>query len=617
MATVTGYTSAAVDALLAGKADLAGGVVPDAQAPSNTVKKDTWLVNIMDHGGHGDGVTSDDTAFISALAAINPTWGGKVYLPPGQYLLTGSAAVTLSNHGTILEGAGNEASSIVIGSGFTDVSAVTVTGNDCKIANLAIKGANTTTTSNPYVDGIYINGAQRTKVSQCSFWYINAWCISVVAGSASGTNPSGTMFTGLIMRTNAGGINILGNAGSGSCSIFMTDIQIVANGVTSGTNANLSAIKLEDAWDIFAENIIAWMSNGTGKALHLKGNCIYHTYKSVELEGCGNAPTVLIEDGTHGSPYAIKISTGVAQLGTIGVQITGGATIVNLLDLSLVNNKTHGVSIEGTGNPILLSNPYFVANGAGASGTNYDINWTGASIGNIVNPRFETTVSTTGTAGVQKSLNVPSLQNVRTWNTMFAGIGQNSSNWYTNVPNAMMDTTSGSFNFLSRANFALGIITQGNLSSQPSLSTNTILSSNIAGTASFDTFRLTGDGAMNIGTPLGTSARDTTWGRQSAAGIGTPDSDIIIGLAGKGLKIKEGTNARMGTATLVAGAVTVANTSVTANTRVVLAVKTPSSTAANNGALFVYSLTIGTGFVIHSTNASDTSVVGYVLFEAA
>jgi hypothetical protein len=614
MATVSGYTSAATDALLAGKADLAGGVVPDSQAPAISVKKDTWLINIMDHGGHGDGVTSEDSALVSALAAINPTWGGKVYFPPGQYLMTGSTAATLSTHGTIFEGAGNEASSIVIGTGFTGVAAITVSANDCKIANLAIKGASTTTTSNAYADGIYINGAQRTKVSQVSFWYLNAWAISVVAGSTTGTNPSGTMFDGLVMRTCAGGINVLGNSGSGSCSILMSNLQIVATGVTTGTNANLDAIKLEDAWDVFGENVIAWMTAGTGHALHIKGHCIYSTFKNVEFEGAA-ASTVLIEDGTNGSPYAVKISSGVAQLGTIGIRITGGATIVNLLDMSMVNNSNHGLSVEGTGNPILVSNPYFVANGGGASGTNYDINWAGTSIGNVVNPRFETAITAVGVAGVQKSFNVPSGQNVRCWNTMFAGTGSSTANNFTNTPASAMDSTSGAFKFLTGVTFAVGLTTQGNFLSQPTSSSTTVFSSNVAGTASFDNFRLTGDGSINAGP--GTAARDTTWGRLGVALFGSSDSDIVANLVGKGFRIKEGTNARMGTATLVAGAVTVANTSVTANTRIVLAVKTPSATPANGGALFVYSVTIGTGFVVHSTNAADTSVVGYVLFEAA
>ncbi|WP_221889577.1 hypothetical protein, partial [Streptomyces sp. WAC02707] len=54
----------------------------------------------------------------------------------------------------------------------------------------------------------------------------------------------------------------------------------------------------------------------------------------------------------------------------------------------------------------------------------------------------------------------------------------------------------------------------------------------------FDQFRTAIDGSQTYG--IGTAARDTTWGRRGVAQIGTPDSDIIIGLAGKGLRVKEG-----------------------------------------------------------------------------
>jgi hypothetical protein len=88
--------------------------------------------------------------------------------------------------------------------------------------------------------------------------------------------------------------------------------------------------------------------------------------------------------------------------------------------------------------------------------------------------------------------------------------------------------------------------------------------------------------------------------------------NVLIGTAGKGLQIKEGTNARMGLATLAAGTVTVANTSVTANTRVAAFRQAPGGTL---GHLSV-TTTPGTGFTLTSSSA-ETSAVAWVLFEAA
>lgn len=612
MATVTSMTSTAIQAALDAKADLSGGILPDAQAPAISVKKDTWVVDLNDHGGVGDDATANDAAFVSALAAINPTWGGKIVLRAGSYMISGSTAIALTNFGTIIEGAGAEATKIVVGSGFSGTDVIAITGANCTVKDLSIVGSNTTITSNPVAHGIYANGIRGAKVKNCNFWYLNGWAIHAIGGTVTGSNVSGTMVDSLIIRNCAGGIRFLGTTGSGSVSSFVSNVQMAAIGVTTGTSANLDGIDIEDSWDVNVNNVIVWLSAGTGSAVHVKGNCITNTFRGINLEGSNAAPTILIEDGPNGSPYNTKFDVGTVQLGTIGIRVTGAAKVLVFENLNVVNNATHGVSIEGTGNPIELFDLYFIANGAGASGTNYDINWTGASIGNITNPRFETSITAVSVAGVQKSLNVPSSQNIRVWNSMFAGVGQSSSNWMTNTPNAMMDTTSGSFNFLTRVNFALGIITQGLLSSQPSTLTGVVLSANVAGTAAFDSFRLTGDGTINAG--IGTAARDTTWGRIGVAEFGSIDSDIAVTLVGKGFKIKEGTNARMGVVTLVGGSGTVANASVTANTRIVLGYHTVN---ASPGAVFCHSITIGTGFVVNSTNASDTSVISYVLFEAA
>jgi hypothetical protein len=92
MATVTSYTSAHIDALLAGKvdpatltaslatkADLVSGKVPDTQIGSNVVRIDSLVLNVQNHGAVGDGVT-DDTTAIQAVLNTAPA-GSTVYLP--------------------------------------------------------------------------------------------------------------------------------------------------------------------------------------------------------------------------------------------------------------------------------------------------------------------------------------------------------------------------------------------------------------------------------------------------------------------------------------------------------------------------------------------------------
>ena len=94
----------------------------------------------------------------------------------------------------------------------------------------------------------------------------------------------------------------------------------------------------------------------------------------------------------------------------------------------------------------------------------------------------------------------------------------------------------------------------------------------------------------------------------------TATDDISITTAGKGLKIKEGSNAKMGQSILVAGTVTVLTTAVTANSRIFLTVAIPGGT---QGFLSIGTITAATSFVINSTDILETSTVNWMIVEPA
>jgi hypothetical protein len=94
------------------------------------------------------------------------------------------------------------------------------------------------------------------------------------------------------------------------------------------------------------------------------------------------------------------------------------------------------------------------------------------------------------------------------------------------------------------------------------------------------------------------------------------DMDLALGnfdinTAGKGIRIKEGSNAKQGSATLVAGTVTVSNTSVTASSRIQITRSTAGGTLGH----LSYTLSAGTSFTVTSSSASDTSTFVYTIFE--
>lgn len=97
--------------------------------------------------------------------------------------------------------------------------------------------------------------------------------------------------------------------------------------------------------------------------------------------------------------------------------------------------------------------------------------------------------------------------------------------------------------------------------------------------------------------------------------VGLTSGNLLVNTAGKGLSIKSGSNARIGTGTLTAGRVTIANTSVTANTRVFLT--DTSSSTTNVGSLTVSAISAGTSFTVTSTLALDVSTFNWMLVESA
>ena len=91
--------------------------------------------------------------------------------------------------------------------------------------------------------------------------------------------------------------------------------------------------------------------------------------------------------------------------------------------------------------------------------------------------------------------------------------------------------------------------------------------------------------------------------------------NLSMGVAGFGVQITEGANARMGKEPLIGGTATIGNTSITANTRIFIS-NCLLSGIAIPAALAVSSVNIGSDFTVLSASALDTSDVCWELKEA-
>lgn len=137
-----------------------------------------------------------------------------------------------------------------------------------------------------------------------------------------------------------------------------------------------------------------------------------------------------------------------------------------------------------------------------------------------------------------------------------------------------------------------------------------VMSSRVVGDAS-SRYTIRTDGQLAWGG--GTAATDTFLARGAANRLDLTTGDFRIASIGRGLQVAEGSNAKMGTATLNGTTnVVVATTAVTANSRIFL---TTQASSATYGAPVVVSRVAGTSFTIKSTTASDTSTVAWLMVE--
>ena len=105
-------------------------------------------------------------------------------------------------------------------------------------------------------------------------------------------------------------------------------------------------------------------------------------------------------------------------------------------------------------------------------------------------------------------------------------------------------------------------------------------------------------------------------GAVTATNINADGGDLVIATAGGGIIIAEGSDASLGTATLSGGTVTVNTTKVTANSRIFLTVQSLGTVAVPK-AIGVTARTASTSFTITSADATDTSVVAWIIVEPA
>jgi hypothetical protein len=543
-----------------------------------------WL-NVLDFGAASDGGTPDPTDNTGPFqAAIDHAGqGGVVYIPPGQYRLGSPIVLTL---GVTLRGAGwsphfvprtNMTTSYLRpGLGNLDgdelirVDPAPVNGSYVdsaygggpRIEGLAFNGRSTLNADSQPITAIRItNGVKDVQVRHCSIWECTGDAIYADRGA-------GMIFDTVTASTNDGvGFNLISTSGTGGA----TDVDLIhcyaqANGGGGYILQNPNAVLMDGCRAEFNDEY-GYRFTGTNSSTVIVGCNTDRNEKSGFQIECidGGKPMILLgcqakRDGSDGAARAGFNMVGVdSTTQNPGAILQGCSTYVGRAD-------------DGTGTrtPAYGIQTQFTRRASVAGG------WIEGTSG----PYNDLAVCLNRAAGITQ-VTVDAATGVQT------------------ISNSDRMTLMGA----TGATKAFQYYTRGSGQRWETRSNSTAESGSNAG-SDFDIARFSDAGAeIDIPFRLTRSSGDARF-------LG----NVLISTIGRGLRVAEGSNAKMGTATLTAGAVTVSTTAVTANSRIFL---TAQSGTTNAGFLSVSTRTAGTSFAIASSNASDARTVAWMIVEPA
>ncbi|GAA2061496.1 hypothetical protein GCM10009839_85670 [Catenulispora yoronensis] len=324
------------------------------------------------------------------------TSGSGVWLAPGDFYI--NTTLTFAANNTVLYGQGRRASRIHVAPGFTGAHAVDLGGHQfCEVRDLSIEAPAGTLGTSTQLNGIHLGGGGiRNRIAGVYFLNLNGWGFTFDSTTA---NCAGLVLEDLVADTCAGAISLRGPASPayhGSAAIIAP--SAVNMGTGSGPLAGAPAFAFTDFEDVtFFAHPATTPRNGGG-AIVITGDCAALFFYGADMGGTPNSPAVVIQDDGTASPTAISFHGGFLQLASIGAQIIGSASKILFEGVHFQHNQTHGLSIENagpvtaTGHDVLVSRCFFAANGNGATGTDYDLNWAGGSTGDVLGCHFGSTI---------------------------------------------------------------------------------------------------------------------------------------------------------------------------------------------------------------------------------
>lgn len=597
-------------------ADVTAEATARTGADALLVPKGALLVNVKDYGAVGDGV-ADDTAEIAAALAAVPAAGGTLYFPAGDYLCTAILSVTRSNLSIKAE----KGARLVVGSALGYLIHLGEQVAATRYSNLSVEGLAfydpnpTAHVGTDETHGIVARQIDHLVIRHCRFtalgdeqvdlqsctdvlveknWFTDGPSVSS-AGAALGSNGSsyvtfrsnyfeGTSAVGAAMRVEAP------DSGGADAAHILVEGNHVSQRSTTGIEISVggAARKMQfvtvrdNVLDAVAkEAILVAGSGGAFERVYIVGNRVNGggTGASTSDRGaihCGATVTdLLVADnllrgwGNANGHHGIVVQSGVVSRNVLNGIADDGIRLVTAGGILVIGNDVRLCGITS-------------GNGSG-------VNLIASSDQNaiIANNLVGNQIGIEGQSGSDQNL----IEANRVASSVAQGIRVRGEQYV--KENILLANATGIQVVSGTGCNLIGNVFVGNTTDVTDSGTATVRISVAAGKLTF--------------------GGDTTLYR-SAADVLATDDDLAVAVAGKGLRVKEGANAKMGTAVLVAGSATVATTAVTANSRIFL---TAQNSSGAPGELSATARVAGTSFTIGSTSALDTRTVAWMIVEPA
>ncbi|WDM22651.1 glycosyl hydrolase family 28-related protein [Paenibacillus polymyxa] len=317
------------------------------------VKKNSLILNVMDFGAKGDGITDDTLSIQTAINYCAQMGGGIVYLPPGTYLISStlqikSSNVTLCGSGHASRILGNFVTGNIIYAGRSSLvtqAVVNVGIKDLSIASTVKKTSGAAIfcelAERFNITGVYASPAEDDNYNLYDGLYFKYFDNCVVDRVYLSQSHNGITMFGMADQSwganlfICGGSKIIGNHLNGSTGIYIggsagginvEDTDIIKCDINIHINSNLST---KENREIFLNQCFVDSAGNHGILINDNGVVYLH------MTGTWIASSGSVSSG--GFPNGNNIQTTSVQSGRMDV-IMIGCRVFNAYGSGLVLN---------------------------------------------------------------------------------------------------------------------------------------------------------------------------------------------------------------------------------------------------------------------------------------